>query len=225
MTVERELQDWLADRARQRRTRRAIDDYARDWDRGPVHRRFDRGDRRLARADRRGGRRCGRAPCSPTTSGSRRCSTASPSSMRGDPFFEPPFRTINSDIHSGLLVFEDERVSIAAGVTRVAAARRQEEREARRDLGRLHRPGRRAQVRQAPAAPASPSGRRRRSPPISPPPRPGNAARTGERAARRRRDPHRRRPPPELCDRAGAREHRPPPGLDHARPGAAQRRI
>ena len=27
MTVERELQDWLADRARQRRTRRAIDDY------------------------------------------------------------------------------------------------------------------------------------------------------------------------------------------------------
>jgi hypothetical protein len=40
--------------------------------------------------------------------------------MRVDPFFDPPFRAINSDIHSGLVLFEDERMSIAAGVTRIA---------------------------------------------------------------------------------------------------------
>ena len=40
--------------------------------------------------------------------------------MRSDPFFEPPFRHINSDIHSGLIVFEDDLVSIAAGVSGAA---------------------------------------------------------------------------------------------------------
>jgi len=40
--------------------------------------------------------------------------------LRADPFFEPPFHYLNSDLHSGLIVFEDERVSIAAGVTHAA---------------------------------------------------------------------------------------------------------
>ena len=119
MTVERELQDWLADRARQRRTRRAMDDYARDWDRGPVHQRFDRAIAALpaqtaeAVAD----------AVSALFADDFWVETLLDSlaeRLRGDPFFEPPFRTINSDSHSGLLVFEDERVSIAAGVTRVA---------------------------------------------------------------------------------------------------------
>lgn len=119
MTVERELQDWLADRARQRRTRRAIDDYACDWNRGPVHRRFDRAIAALP------------AQTAEAVADAVRALFADDGwvetlldglaeRLRGDPFFEPPFRTINSDIHGGLLVFEDERVSIAAGVTRVA---------------------------------------------------------------------------------------------------------
>ena len=37
--------------------------------------------------------------------------------MLADPFFDPPFRNLNSDISAGLLVFEDERVSIAVSVT------------------------------------------------------------------------------------------------------------
>ena len=40
--------------------------------------------------------------------------------LRDDPYFEPPFRHISSDIHSGLVVFEDDHVSIAAGVTRAS---------------------------------------------------------------------------------------------------------
>ncbi|MGZ8997867.1 MAG: hypothetical protein ACXW2T_03320, partial [Allosphingosinicella sp.] len=37
--------------------------------------------------------------------------------MRRDPFFVPPFRHINSDVHQGLIVYEDDLVSIAVGVS------------------------------------------------------------------------------------------------------------
>ena len=40
--------------------------------------------------------------------------------MLEDPFLEPPFRHLNSDIHSGFVVFEDESVSIAVGVTDIS---------------------------------------------------------------------------------------------------------
>lgn len=119
MTVEREFQDWLADRARQRRTSRAADDYARDWGRGPVHRRFDEAIAALP------------AQTAEAVADTVRALFADDfwvetlldslaERLHADPFFSPPFRTINSDIHGGLLVFEDERVSIAAGVTRAA---------------------------------------------------------------------------------------------------------
>ena len=39
--------------------------------------------------------------------------------MRKDPFFVPPFRHINSDVHQGLIVYEDSLVSIALGVSNV----------------------------------------------------------------------------------------------------------
>jgi hypothetical protein len=47
--------------------------------------------------------------------------------MRADPYFEPPFRALRSDIHSGLLVYEDDHLTITAGVSRLAhlAARKQ----------------------------------------------------------------------------------------------------
>nr|MDQ4087041.1 HEAT repeat domain-containing protein [Pseudomonadota bacterium] len=37
--------------------------------------------------------------------------------MREDPFFAVPFRHINSDVHTGVIVYEDDKVSIAAGVS------------------------------------------------------------------------------------------------------------
>ena len=40
--------------------------------------------------------------------------------MLQDPFFVPPFRHINSDVHQGLIVYEDELVSIAIGVSAAA---------------------------------------------------------------------------------------------------------
>jgi HEAT repeats len=119
MTAERELQDWLADRARQRRTRRAMDDYARDWNRGPVHQRFDRAIAALPAQTAEAVADAVRALFADDFWVETLLDSLA-ERLRGDPFFEPPFRPINSDIHSGLLVFEDERVSIAAAVTRVA---------------------------------------------------------------------------------------------------------
>ena len=40
--------------------------------------------------------------------------------MRADPFFVPPFRAMSGELHSGLILFEDAHMSVAAGVTRVA---------------------------------------------------------------------------------------------------------
>ena len=41
--------------------------------------------------------------------------------MRHDRYFEPPFRALHSDIHTGLLVYEDDHVTVTAGVSRIGA--------------------------------------------------------------------------------------------------------
>jgi hypothetical protein len=119
MTAAQQLQDWLADRGRQRRSRAAADAFARDWDRGPVHRRFDE---MLAALPEQGAE---------ALAGAVQALFADDAwvdglidglaaALRADPFFDPPFGAINSDVHSGLIVFEDERLSVAAGVTAAA---------------------------------------------------------------------------------------------------------
>ncbi len=40
-------------------------------------------------------------------------------SSRADPFFRPPFHPVSSDIHTGLLMFHNQHLSIALGVTGV----------------------------------------------------------------------------------------------------------
>jgi hypothetical protein len=118
MTSGHLLRDWLADRRQQKRTQAAIDGFAQRWNRGPVQHAFEEAMARL-----------------PTESAEAVADAAVrlfaddawvdmaigrlAEQMRIDPFFDPPFRAMNSDIHSGLVLFEDERMSIAAGVTRI----------------------------------------------------------------------------------------------------------
>lgn len=119
MIVGKELEAWLADRPRQRRTQAAIDDFARAWRQGPVQQGFDAALAGLA------------DPGAEAIAAAMRALFADDgwvdaligalaAAMREDPFFDPPFRAINSDVHSGLLVFEDPRVSVAAGVSGAA---------------------------------------------------------------------------------------------------------
>jgi hypothetical protein len=119
MIVGDELQRWLADRAAQRRTRQRIDAFAADWNGGPAHRALGAATAALE------------APTAEDVAAIVANLFADDfwiehlledltDALRDDPFFEPPFRFIKSDIHNGLVVFEDDHVSIAAGVTRVA---------------------------------------------------------------------------------------------------------
>jgi hypothetical protein len=117
--ADRQLQLWLTDRERQRATQRSVDGFARDWDDGAVQRRFDQAMAAL-----------------PAQSAEAIAETAAAlfaddawidaaidglaGKLRVDPFFDPPFRGIHSDVHNGLIIFDDERVSIAAGVTAAA---------------------------------------------------------------------------------------------------------
>ena len=175
MIVGSELEDWLADRARQRRDpeRRSTASPTR-WHGGDVHRRFDRSDGRACQREDAEASPRPPAPCSPTIAGSTRLIDGLAEQMRADPFFDPPFRPINSDIHTGLLVFEDEHVSIARRASARAAQLAAKKSGASAARPRSAFPASSACSNSSRrAAPASRSGKRRRSPRISPPPTAG----------------------------------------------------
>ena len=131
MIVSEALQAWIADKTAQRETRARTDDFARAWNAGPIHRRFEEAMTAIA------------VPTAETVADAV-CAlfadedwldammAALVERMRADPWFDPPFRGVNSDIHAGLLVFEDEKVSISAGVTDAVqlAARKNRPRDA-----------------------------------------------------------------------------------------------
>jgi hypothetical protein len=119
MIISNALRTWLEDRPAQRRTQQAIDGFGRDWDLGPVQRRFDEAFAALpeqsaeAVADTARKLLADEAWVDALIAGLA-------GQLRADPLFEPPFRTMNSDIQSGLIVYEDPRVSIAVGVVDIA---------------------------------------------------------------------------------------------------------
>lgn len=116
MIVGQDLQTWLADGRRQLATRAAIDDFARDCDLGPVHRGFrDAIDRMIAPT----AEKVAEAACLLFADNLWLDALVDglAARMRADPFFEPPFGRLSTDIHNGLLVFEHALVSIAAGVS------------------------------------------------------------------------------------------------------------
>lgn len=131
MAAEQDLAAWLADRGKQRRTKRAIDDFARDWGRGPVQQRFDRAMAALPQQSAEAAAEAASALFA-DDDWVDALVDALAARLADDPYFEPPFRHLNSDIHEGLIAFEDERVSIALGVTDVAelAARKMAKRGA-----------------------------------------------------------------------------------------------
>jgi len=119
MTAAQQLQHWLSDRSAQRRTQRDIDAFGRAWNCGPVRKRFDTALAALRRptaqavAEAVGGLLTDDGWVDALIHGLTE-------RLRADPFFDPPFRAINSDIHKGLIVLEHNWVSIAIGVAGAA---------------------------------------------------------------------------------------------------------
>ena len=117
MIVGEELKAWTRDRAAQRATQADVDRFGHDWGQGPIHRNFDAAMAALPAsataeevAEVVGGLFADDAWVDELVASLAR-------KMLADPFFDPPFRNLNTDVSSGLLVFEDERVSIAVSVT------------------------------------------------------------------------------------------------------------
>jgi len=115
MIVGQELETWLADRRGQRRTQAAIDGFAATWRDGPIHRRFDE---ILANLPQQTAEAIADA-MSALFADVRWVDAlveGLAAALADDPYFEPPFRVVSSDVHNGLLVFEDPRVSISVGI-------------------------------------------------------------------------------------------------------------
>ncbi len=116
MIVGAELQAWLGDRQRQRRTQAAIDAFRRGWSQSEVHRGFDAAMAALPAHDAPSVAQAIHAIFRDD-----RCLDSLldgvVAAMRRDPFFDPPFRVVTSDIHTGLNIFEDDNVTVAAGVS------------------------------------------------------------------------------------------------------------
>ena len=125
-----------------------IDAFAAAWDSGPVHRAFGAATAGLESAH------------APRTSPAVVANLFADDfwvdhlldgladALRDDPYFEPPFRSISSDIHNGLVVFEDDHVSIAAGVTRAAQLAAKKTGCSAAALDRLFRAAHSLQIRQ-----------------------------------------------------------------------------
>ena len=113
-----EIQSWLTDRARQRLTRQATDGFARAWDRGPVKQGFDRAMAALPEQSAEAVAAAVRTLFA-DAGWTRTLIRSLARRMGDDPFFDPPFSAINSDLHAGLILFEDPRVTIAAGASQV----------------------------------------------------------------------------------------------------------
>ena len=120
MLIGTELAAWLSDKDAQRRTQQRIDGFAQGWRQGPVHRRLDALFQGLADPN-------AEAVTEAVTTlfaddawiGSLIDGLAE--ALRHDPYLEPPFSALGSDIHSGLLIYENPSVALSAGVTRADA--------------------------------------------------------------------------------------------------------
>jgi len=119
MTRANTLQNWLTDRDWQGRTQRDMEGFVRKWDRGAVQQSFSDAMKRLPSQSAEAVADAARDLLADDHWFDYLIeSLATP--MRTDPYFDPPFRPMSNDIHTGLIVFEDEHMSIAAGVTRFA---------------------------------------------------------------------------------------------------------
>jgi hypothetical protein len=116
MIVGTDLRSWLDDKAVRQRTRADVDRFAADWNEGARHRAFAAAMAGLPSRDEGAvADAIGAFFEDEGWVGDLIESLAA--AMRDDPFFEPPFRHIHSEVHRGLVLFEDDLVSVAVGVT------------------------------------------------------------------------------------------------------------
>jgi len=119
MIVGDELRAWAADRPKQRATAAAVEALGQAWAQGPIHRHFiDLADRFAPGGAETLAEAVEAVFADDAWVGAFIDTLVA--ALRVDPYFEPPFRAISSDVHSGLLVYDDGRLQIAVGVSKAA---------------------------------------------------------------------------------------------------------
>ena len=119
MIVGKDLEAWIADRPRQRATKADMDACSLGWRQGAVHQHFrDAFDAIEApTAEKIADTAAALFADDQWVDALVDCLAAR---MREDPFFNPPFPGLTTDVHNGLVVFQHELVSISAGVSTAA---------------------------------------------------------------------------------------------------------
>jgi hypothetical protein len=115
MILSDELRGWLTNRDAQGRLQAAQIAFSRDWDSGAIHRRIGE---ILQPARQHGAHETADrlVQLFQDDSWVDVLIANIVESMFRQPFFDPPFRALNSDVHKGLVTYEDEQASIALGV-------------------------------------------------------------------------------------------------------------
>ncbi len=116
MIPDKRLSEWADTPERYRRSEAGINRFAGEWNQGPHNRRIAAAMSAVSapKADLVADAVC-RLFQDEKWAGA--LINALTEEMRSDPFFVPPFRHINSDVHQGLILYEDELVSIALGIS------------------------------------------------------------------------------------------------------------
>lgn len=119
MIVGSELAGFAADRRRQRESLEAIARSATDWRQGEYHRRFA-DTLALVDADDADGIAASVQRLFADDAWLDALIAAFAGELRRNPWFDPPFPALTGDLQTGLLVYDDDKVAIAAGVIRIA---------------------------------------------------------------------------------------------------------
>lgn len=121
MIIDADLKAWLTDRAAHRRCDADTHAFGDEWGATAPHRDFDAAMAALPR-DASAEAVTAAAIALLSDDGWLDSLVARlAGAMRGSQWFEPPFRALHTDIHTGLLVYEDSHLSIAAGASRLTA--------------------------------------------------------------------------------------------------------
>lgn len=127
MIINADLKAWLADRTAHRQCEADAQSFGREWGETAPHVDFDAAMAALP-AD----------ASAETVASAARALLADnawldslvarlASAMRDSAWFEPPFRALHTDIHTGLLVYEDGHLTIAAGVSKLTSLARRKQ--------------------------------------------------------------------------------------------------
>ena len=119
MIPEERLSEWARDPGRHRESEAAVNAFAKTWNHGASNRRIAAS---MAAVEGSGSAQVAEAirHLFEEHDWIDALIAAIGDEMRRDPFFVPPFRHLNSDVHQGLIVYEDDNVSIAVGVSGAA---------------------------------------------------------------------------------------------------------